>query len=110
MSDKDLQLIHDEGDQLNQDDSSEEHQISLDEGQQGKLDEGQKLNQVDSGRTHFADVQNLAFADALAKAKPSPWTRTMFKLYFFCLVATLKYIISLSRLIVVLVSMVTMDL
>jgi hypothetical protein len=102
MSDKDLQLIHDEGDQLNQDESEEEHQISL--------DEGQILNQVDLGPTHFADVHNLAFADALAKAKPSPWTRTMFKLYFFCFVATLKYILSVSRLIVVLVSMVTMDL
>jgi len=35
-------------------------------------------------------VENVSLADALAQAKPNPWTRRMFKLYFFLLIAFLN--------------------
>src|SRR5690606_41253228 len=36
---------------------------------------------------HITTVQHVGFTDALIAQKPSPWTKTMFKLYFFLLVA-----------------------
>jgi hypothetical protein len=38
--------------------------------------------------TKVLAVQNVALADATAKAKPSPWTRNMFLLYGCLLIAT----------------------
>ncbi|CAZ80212.1 unnamed protein product [Tuber melanosporum] len=35
-------------------------------------------------------VANVSLADALAQAKPNPWTTRMFKLYFFLLIAFLN--------------------
>lgn len=39
---------------------------------------------------HITTVQHVGFTDALIAQKPSPWTKTMFKLYFFLLVAFLN--------------------
>lgn len=35
-------------------------------------------------------VDNVAFADAVSKAKTSPWTKRMMQLYFICLIGTLN--------------------
>lgn len=37
-----------------------------------------------------AVVDNVAFADAMTKAKPNPWTKRMFQLYAICFIATLN--------------------
>lgn len=39
---------------------------------------------------HITTVAHVGFTDALIAQKPSPWTKTMFKLYFFLLVAFLN--------------------
>ena len=39
---------------------------------------------------HITTVQHVGFMDALVAQNPSPWTKTMFKLYFFLLVAFLN--------------------
>lgn len=51
---------------------------------------------VDLGVSHHEDgretmeVRNVGLADALAQAKPSPWTKRMFKLYGFLFIAFLN--------------------
>lgn len=37
-----------------------------------------------------AVVDNVAFADAVAKAKPNPWSKRMLQLYAICFIATLN--------------------
>lgn len=39
---------------------------------------------------HITTVAHVGFSDALIAQKPSPWTKTMFKLYFFLFVAFLN--------------------
>jgi len=43
-----------------------------------------------SSSTQIRQVQNVAFADATAKANVRPWTKAMFKLYLCLLIATLN--------------------
>jgi hypothetical protein len=42
------------------------------------------------GATNIKVVENVAFADALARAHVRPWTKRMFQLYAVCLIATLN--------------------
>ncbi|KAF2427264.1 general substrate transporter [Tothia fuscella] len=42
----------------------------------------------DGDLLHKKQVLNVALEDAIAKSKPSPWTSSMFRLYFCCLIAT----------------------
>lgn len=39
---------------------------------------------------HITTVAHVGFSDALIAQKPSPWTKTMFKLYFFLFIAFLN--------------------
>ena len=39
---------------------------------------------------HITTVSHVGFSDALIAQKPSPWTKTMFKLYFFLFIAFLN--------------------
>lgn len=50
---------------------------------------------MDQGRdqefqTSARAVANVGFADALEQTKPSPWTKRMWKLYFFLFIAFLN--------------------
>jgi hypothetical protein len=54
-----------------------------------------KKTSVDVGHHSLAgdklvkkQVNNVALEDAISKAKPNPWTKAMFSLYFCCLIAT----------------------
>ena len=42
------------------------------------------------GTANIKVVENVAFADALARAQVRPWTKRMFQLYAICFIATLN--------------------
>lgn len=48
-------------------------------------------------RTHTSTA-TIDPSDVLRNSNASPWTRTMMKLYFFCLIATFTYGIQLMML------------
>lgn len=49
-----------------------------------------------AGGKQITTVAHVDFADAMHEQKPKPWTRTMFKLYFFLFVACLNSCVSVS--------------
>lgn len=54
------------------------------------MDEKQSYAPAVAGKAQVVEVDNVAFADAIAKSNVRPFTRRMLALYCFCFVATLN--------------------
>ena len=53
-------------------------------------DENQQADGAPEART-LTSTATIDPSDVLRNSNASPWTRTMMKLYFFCLIATFTY-------------------